>query len=1648
MAATITDDDPLGIRNNAGDDDPLGILSKEDDDPLGIQQAPRVAPSPEDDPFSRLDRTMKDVKVYDAPYGPLGDIRGNPDTEFTKALHGGVKDALQYTGDVARGLVADVGAGLSLFKRPENQEVGWLPNLSAIPNAVKENLPYAAKASGNLPAAIRGDTLRGNPLPIDRILGDISEEAPFAATVGKFSQSLAASAPLLAVMPQGALGKLVAAGFTVDMLKHGGEAATMLGEEMGKPSDQRDHDKITTALSSLASSVAFAPLTGAHAGGKALGERIAPRREAIRELANELKKEPQTRPQETRTPRPQRELGLRLPDSENVLASPEASRLADVALQERRSPIEVPGRVPAIEMLRRELDPQLLEGVQPTRLAERVEGGGEAPYGKVSYRREAEAPTVTPPTKNVPDAAAPTVEDIRASRAAEKAAAKSPVSAIEDRPVAEWIKQKQESGFKDQTQWSYDFAEKNPNVTSAELLAAKKRAMEAAKAVGFPDQGMKMQFFSEAAKWRQALDEAQKITNPTKEQLASIEKEIGVGGPDGGKELQSALSRQNTPKSGDAQTLQRLKTKGELTPDEVAQRDALQKKSDSVKNLMADEFAKLKAEIAAKKAASESTIEATTPLDPQSGSPISKIQSFLEKADARLAEIQAGIRSGKSQFTGITGLEPAIADAALTAARGVLKATGSTAKAISAAIDYIRKNHPGLKFDSEAFRKHLLENVGDENNTPVQPKALPGTDKAVAESPAVKPAAETPPAPLQGETVSRDQAKPTTAMGYQEKLPAMDYITETEAGRNQAADTILKTFGDDLDAAVRALSRPPEMSGVPASIQIVAAEKIARQAAANERQATNLADADKWAETRRNAQSVARAELSKSGQSLQSGAQLKREYIESGAGVVERAEREFSDLKDLDKNFPELSRETKQKIYDLAEQADKLKKLSEAEIAGKTPEQIEQLKRQKEAFTARERLRLKTEIETELAREKLKNGWRGWLTPEGRKARAKVMNEIISANLLTTPTFLTKQPIDVATQYAYHTATRALAQVMQLPRSGSIGERSAQFTADLGHEVLSSLKDIVNSRQAALRYGVEGAKGRGSHFRDTIGLSGDMKFLERAEKDVAQAIKDKKPWKAIIPLYLSTIKIGLREAKFLDELSGTMVENVEIRQQIEKGLRDAGATPKEARTQARDVAGNMVAEYALAEKQAQLFVSQAKLKVPPSEFKAMVWDLVHQNQLERARNLNMPVDAIEAGAVDTGRTFAWNQREVGHGPGGALLGSPLESIRKYLEKIGVPSPFTAFGNAISIGSNRAITHAGLGLFPGLFEGSPFYKTPKDITQRKIEAVVGLGVATLFGTLAYNGNIRVRNQLSSNPDEKEKQIAEGRKGGTVEINVGDGKYIPVSLSTGPLSAFRIPLSIIGALQEKAEKNAKKEEQAKAEAEKFGLTLSGAVTDSEDLLGVMLGAASTGMFGGRTLGGLQQQFVNQDNALDWKRPLTGAATAMVPLLPAVKSSERIAGVDIDSKRASVMSMILPSAISGAGTDSARLNDWGDPVNEQNWKRVTGILTGGTVPAKLGDISDPIKKLAIEAGWSPPSFQDRLYQQEGDILAKFPPGKRDAFLKFRGNLIKSIIADTIKENPEQVKQMKPEDWTPEFREAFKEANAEAKEKFGITK
>ena len=108
--------------------------------------------------------------------------------------------------------------------------------------------------------------LAGKQLPAEKFIAGTAQYAPNLATAANVGVGLTEMAPAgaLGALPAWA-NRLLAAGFSIQMIKDAPEESNQLGEEMGKPADQQDAGKIASLKSSLIQKGIFAPLAGAHA---------------------------------------------------------------------------------------------------------------------------------------------------------------------------------------------------------------------------------------------------------------------------------------------------------------------------------------------------------------------------------------------------------------------------------------------------------------------------------------------------------------------------------------------------------------------------------------------------------------------------------------------------------------------------------------------------------------------------------------------------------------------------------------------------------------------------------------------------------------------------------------------------------------------------------------------------------------------------------------------------------------------------------------------------------------------------------------------------------------------------------------------------------------------------------------------------------------------------------------------------------------------------------------------------------------------------------------------------------------------------------------------------------------------------------------
>lgn len=205
---------------------------------------------------------------------------------------------------------------------------------------------------------------------------------------------------------------VVMAKWATDMAKGAGHEAGTLAALADKPNKTlEDWQKISDATVNLTAMGLGAGHLGSKVGegvtgvrapiGRALIEPVTIGRQAT--LAKDLAKKLQEAEGfgdlpviPATAPTAERQLGIPIP--EGMFVQPGIPPLADAALREAMQKVIVPGQEgAAANALRMALEPpellqvELLQ-VEPRRLAERIPGGGQAPYGRVSFMREAEAP--------------------------------------------------------------------------------------------------------------------------------------------------------------------------------------------------------------------------------------------------------------------------------------------------------------------------------------------------------------------------------------------------------------------------------------------------------------------------------------------------------------------------------------------------------------------------------------------------------------------------------------------------------------------------------------------------------------------------------------------------------------------------------------------------------------------------------------------------------------------------------------------------------------------------------------------------------------------------------------------------------------------------------------------------------------------------------------------------------------------------------------------------------------------------------------------------------------------------------------------------------------------------------------------------------
>lgn len=279
-------------------------------------------------------------------------------------------------GDYVVGPIADIPR--AVYNLPAN-----VVNIVASPFTDRQIIRPLERGEVALPEVLPSlEQIQGLPLgEISELTGQPAKISQTDAGLLKGGEDLVRglSAPEVlmsgpAGLARGALARAPAAAFGAQMTLHTPEAYSEFGRQTVEGTTA---EAVRAGVGALGSSAMIA-----HIGGKPLP---IPAEIPVRE---------------TRIPIPEshRRLGIRTLPPEAIaepFLQPEALPLADAALREAQQLVKVPGQeTAALEALRRSIEPpQIIP--ESIRTAERISGGGEAPYGKTSFMREAEAPTTT-----------------------------------------------------------------------------------------------------------------------------------------------------------------------------------------------------------------------------------------------------------------------------------------------------------------------------------------------------------------------------------------------------------------------------------------------------------------------------------------------------------------------------------------------------------------------------------------------------------------------------------------------------------------------------------------------------------------------------------------------------------------------------------------------------------------------------------------------------------------------------------------------------------------------------------------------------------------------------------------------------------------------------------------------------------------------------------------------------------------------------------------------------------------------------------------------------------------------------------------------------------------------------------------------------
>lgn len=734
-------------------------------------------------------------------------------------------------------------------------------------------------------------------------------------------------------------------------------------------------------------------------------------------------------------------------------------------------------------------------------------------------------------------------------------------------------------------------------------------------------------------------------------------------------------------------------------------------------------------------------------------------------------------------------------------------------------------------------------------------------------------------------------------------------------------------------------------------------------------------------------------------------------------------------------------------LRQLAAKEQWLRTLSPDKVAATNGDPVALQRAQKmiEAATRDERLRLLEKMQTMWKRFEKPLRLSRWFG-EHRMNNAQAAMEWIQANLLLRPFFGTRQMTQIMSQMPVYKFTRALGNAWVRGEMKNPETFWQRFGDEMSNAARTSILSPVLTGKARIAGGSGSAGAQAALFgrgegRDVEQLMGHgARIFDRMKLRAEELEKQGHVVQSAFYKLLGFVQYGYRVAQAVDAWHGTPAEYQEMAHEIDVVGKEMGWNRAQIAMHKEAIMGGMSMDFAEAQSYIEALAAERGDELSKAKIRERSWNVVKAMAYQKMRELDMPADEFEERNASLRNQIGWNLPET-KGLGG--IAARLSSdIRDWGNRMGIPLPIAAFGNAIGTAINRGLHFTPLYWTTNLGKGkeSPWWKTPEDRAQRRAEALLGTMIGLpLFSMAAMGMGMRVQLRPPTDPEDRALWENQGHKAATVEILTGPNTWFTFGLTTGPLQTFAPYLAAGGALYSLLEKQDKKQKKLDAEAAKEGVP-AGKVKpiSAADLLMVAAEAAWQTVLGGRTASGMLASITDYGtpNAL---KTVSGQISPFVPGLPAFQEIQRARGVNIDAKLATMWDFMVPLETSHA----RRINMFGDPVGTQDGvQRVIQMATGGNYFANISGVpeTEAYRTLAMSEARPPSIDPNKGYLIDG-TFRPMTDTELEKFTLIRGQKMKEAV-----EGVGSVEGMDPIEAKKTVQQALRAANRDALQTVGV--